>query len=863
MKHSDAKLFFSILIASFLLTIFCMVAMANSSLRIIYFGMRHDVSMLSIGSQISSLLQKLICGAVLLTSGIFCIYLYLQTYESEHFLQISAIFFLSAGLIMSLQDYKVLFYATSPDRKLFNLCADIFLLLFSCFIFCERMDISLSTHLRIGQATFIAVHLALCVLRLFMKTVPFINVLKIYALGACVCTLVLFALSKPSNRHWTLASLLPLNAILLTVAHLKFNSLSNFYENYLRIVPFAIIVYVMLLFNARYQLHRMAILLGRVGKRKLQEDEQYRRLTVHTLFLYCSKSLDRLSHIARRMMESNFSNDALTKAGAEIQREVRDLYTSITNAQQHIRIQNAMLTPDMHRVSIHAIFSYVREEVENALQNETRFEICASRDWEVRGDPMLLIRANCSIFNTFQEFGQLSQVRVSLCESNGFIKVQIDVMIDKISVLNAHRLIRKFKRIDSMNRSISNDELNLTIAKAILAAHNTSITLHKISDNRFSLNYRLSKWVAEESQTNGVQTNVADSDNSSESDRQAIHVAFLSTSERQLEFTRNCLIKPVFHLHEFTDATVFLSYLEKNRVNVVIIGALYIRTDLLHLCHTIRDRFAIGLLPIILYQHDAMEPICDELHKYINDFLFDPCNYDEMGQRVLSLAMMQRSTEELRLARLEFLQSQMDPHFIFNAINVIMPLCLRDPKQAYALLGNFSDYLHGNLFPKESNSPIYVYEEVDLIRAYLALENARMPDLIDYEIIEKYDEGCHIFPLMIEPLVENCVKHGLRRNCESPLPKLHIMVSIIQQDESLTIVVQDDGVGFDLNDSRSSSPRKGKIYRSIGIDNLRKRLMLYYHANLIIDSQPGIGTHVSFVIPAFCDSIFPTALFPR
>lgn len=118
MKHSDAKLFFSILIASFLLTIFCMVAMANSSLRIIYFGMRHDVSMLSIGSQISSLLQKLICGAVLLTSGIFCIYLYLQTYESEHFLQISAIFFLSAGLIMSLQDYKVLFYATSPDRKL-------------------------------------------------------------------------------------------------------------------------------------------------------------------------------------------------------------------------------------------------------------------------------------------------------------------------------------------------------------------------------------------------------------------------------------------------------------------------------------------------------------------------------------------------------------------------------------------------------------------------------------------------------------------------------------------------------------------------------------------------------------------------
>ena len=844
MKRSNAKLYFLILGVSFLVTISCMVAMTHSSMRVIYFGIRHDLSMLSLTSQISSLLQKLVCGSILLTAGIFCIYLYLQTYESDHFLQISTIFFLSAGLIMSLQDYKVLFYATSQDRFLFNLCADIFLLLFSGIVLCDRTELDSPTAELLIHALLIGVHLLLCAVRLVTRTMPFLSVLRLYALGVCAYSALLFAVSR---KPWSLISLLPLDAILLIISTLKFSSLSDHYENYLRFIPYAIIVYAMLLFNARYQLHRVAVLLGRIGKRRLQEDEDYRRVTIHTIFLYCSKSLNRLNAIAHQMQENR--SGQLAYAAVEIQREVHELYTSILSAQQHIRVRDAMLSPDMNRLSLHVLFSYISEELERVMPYAPKLEIACGEDWSVRGDPILLIRANCSVLSTLQEFGQLVRLKVVANEQGTSIAVQFFAEFDAISDLRARRLMRRFRRVNAIHRAVPDDELALTIAKAILVAHNAQLSLHRAGPNRIALSYLLPKWDAAPSRTGNPLPQENGADNPS-IQGQPVRVAMLSTSEHQIAFTRSCLSGPAFVLQAFTDASTFLDHIERNRVNVVIVGALYVQTDLTRLCRTIRNRFAIGLLPIILYRHNDFEPVESACRAFINDFLSDPCDNDEVRQRVLSLAMMQRSTEELRIARLEFLQSQMDPHFIFNAINAIMPLCLRDPQQAYALLGNFSDYLHGNLFPKESNRPIHIYEELDLIRAYLALEDARTPGLIEYEIAEEYDESLTIFPLLIEPLVENCVKHGLQRNGQTPPAVLHIHVSIVQQGDALHVVVQDDGVGFDPKRPAPSASPAGKVYRSIGIDNLKKRLLLYYQSNLVVNSRPGAGTRVSFTIPA-------------
>ena len=217
-------------------------------------------------------------------------------------------------------------------------------------------------------------------------------------------------------------------------------------------------------------------------------------------------------------------------------------------------------------------------------------------------------------------------------------------------------------------------------------------------------------------------------------------------------------------------------------------------------------------------------------------------------QRVFSLSMLQRSTLALQQARLEFLQSQMNPHFIFNVISAIMPLCMTNASKAYDLLGSFSEYLRGNLFPKQTNTPIPVYEELDLVRAYVALENVRYQDRIHCHIVEDYSEEAVIYPLMLEPLVENCVKHGLRKDV--PDAELHINVMLHEQDGQLDICVQDDGRGFDTTAFAQHEQEMNPAHHSVGLSNLNARIRLYYGTALAISSQVGEGTCITFSIPA-------------
>ena len=107
--------------------------------------------------------------------------------------------------------------------------------------------------------------------------------------------------------------------------------------------------------------------------------------------------------------------------------------------------------------------------------------------------------------------------------------------------------------------------------------------------------------------------------------------------------------------------------------------------------------------------------------------------------------------------------------------------------------------------------------------AYVALENVRYQDRIHCHIVEDYSEEAVIYPLMLEPLVENCVKHGLRKDV--PDAELHINVMLHEQEVN-------------------------PAHHSVGLSNLNARLRLYYGTALAISSQVGEGTCITFSIPA-------------
>lgn len=182
--------------------------------------------------------------------------------------------------------------------------------------------------------------------------------------------------------------------------------------------------------------------------------------------------------------------------------------------------------------------------------------------------------------------------------------------------------------------------------------------------------------------------------------------------------------------------------------------------------------------------------------------------------------------------------SQIQPHFLYNALTSIYRLCDTKPEAAKVAVSNFAKYLRGNLDSISRSELISFSEELRHTQAYLALQELRYGE--DLTII--YDirtETFSIPPLTIEPLVENAVEHGI-----SDLPDGgSVTLSTAETADCYEVRVCDDGVGFDpAVVNRDDRPH-------IGISAVRSRLAILCNGTLTIESAPGQGTTAVIRIP--------------
>lgn len=195
--------------------------------------------------------------------------------------------------------------------------------------------------------------------------------------------------------------------------------------------------------------------------------------------------------------------------------------------------------------------------------------------------------------------------------------------------------------------------------------------------------------------------------------------------------------------------------------------------------------------------------------------------------------------QQLEISRLELMNSQIRPHFIYNTLNSIRALIRLDPERAYQAVYDFSTYLRGNMHSLQEKELIPFQEELKHIRAYLNIEKLRMGDRLRWEFqIENSD---FLLPhLAIQPLVENAVKHGIwKKQGEGT-------VRILEREEPgfHWILVADDGTGFD-----PAALEEQEDTGHIGIRNIRLRIREISGGTVEIESKPGKGTRVEVRIP--------------
>lgn len=195
--------------------------------------------------------------------------------------------------------------------------------------------------------------------------------------------------------------------------------------------------------------------------------------------------------------------------------------------------------------------------------------------------------------------------------------------------------------------------------------------------------------------------------------------------------------------------------------------------------------------------------------------------------------------EELENSRIAIMLSQIQPHFLYNVIGTIRGLCRSDADQAWRALGDFANYLRGNMDALSNRDRIHFSMELKHIEAYLRLEQMRMGEELHivYDIIEK---DFYLPPLTIQPLVENAVKHGLFDKEGGGT----IRLSTKKVEDGICIEVEDDGVGFD-----SLIPiEPDEHHAHIGLTNVQKRIEKMSKGEMIMESEPGVGTKVTVIL---------------
>lgn len=186
----------------------------------------------------------------------------------------------------------------------------------------------------------------------------------------------------------------------------------------------------------------------------------------------------------------------------------------------------------------------------------------------------------------------------------------------------------------------------------------------------------------------------------------------------------------------------------------------------------------------------------------------------------LALSELERQKDMRQKAELKALQFQVNPHFLFNALNTVSCVCRENPNRARELLIILANYFRYNL-----NSEVYMVpfeEEMDHVRDYLELEKARFEEnlVITYEVPDKI--GLKIPTLILQPIVENAVRYGMNRQ-----GKRVVAIKAKEEGTGCRVYIRDEGKGMpkEVLEKLMSGQAIGN---SVGLSNVHKRMKSIY-----------------------------------
>ncbi|WP_059049237.1 sensor histidine kinase [Paenibacillus senegalimassiliensis] len=286
-----------------------------------------------------------------------------------------------------------------------------------------------------------------------------------------------------------------------------------------------------------------------------------------------------------------------------------------------------------------------------------------------------------------------------------------------------------------------------------------------------------------------------------------------------------------------------IDYMATNHVDCMVIDMMVGDVSSYDLCKQVRSQYDMLELPIIvlttIMQHSD---VTLTLQLGVNDYLQKPVTRDEFLLRVESLLAVRQTSLDAIEVEMNYLYTQVAPHFVYNTLNSIIGLSYSDMDQTREALYSLSTYFRAKLNVHYRNSMVWIEEELELVQAYLSIEKMRLGErlTVHYDI----DESIQLMipALSLQPLVENAIIHGLSKKNEGGT----IKISVRRQEALVKIEIYDNGVGIPAQKLEQLLNDEGT---RIGFANPLRKFKLIKHATLDVYSEEGRYTRIVILLP--------------
>ncbi len=244
----------------------------------------------------------------------------------------------------------------------------------------------------------------------------------------------------------------------------------------------------------------------------------------------------------------------------------------------------------------------------------------------------------------------------------------------------------------------------------------------------------------------------------------------------------------------------------------------------------------IGTLKLYHRREDSISPLDVEF----------ACGLAHLFSTQLEIAALEQQSQMLKEAELAALQAQINPHFLFNALNTVISFSRSDVELSRKLLRQLGELFRKSIL--KDRKVITLAEEMERIDAYLSIEQARFGSRLRiYRDIDPAALNYLLPPFILQPLVENCIKHGIL-----PVPEGgRVLISACCREEAVHITVEDDGIGMPEGSLTDVLSRNRTKNSGIGLANVSERLKAMYGPGVVLNvrSSPGKGTVFSMSLP--------------